>query len=94
MIKYFDGKMKFGIANKLLTDRISLMPIVRRTHTLFIAHAGTLENHIQVKGMMPLETFEGARECERVGGENPVTSGIMFITRRFDGIRNLFLYRP
>lgn len=29
---------------------------------LFIAHVGVLENHIQVKGMMPLETFEGARE--------------------------------
>jgi len=66
MIKYFDGKMKFEIirTNKLLTDRTSLMlrSFAVCICTLFIVHAGALENHIQVKGMMPFETFEGARE--------------------------------
>lgn len=44
-------------------------------HVLFIAHVGVLKNRIRVKGMVSLETFEGARENRMRWGENPATSG-------------------
>lgn len=51
---------------------------------LFITRFGIVENRIPGEG----------KELDSSGlGKGVGTSGIMFITPRFDGIRNLFLYR-
>lgn len=52
---------------------------------LFITRFGIMENRIPGRGWKELDS-SGL-------GKGVGTSGIMFITPRFDGIRNLFLYR-
>jgi len=53
--------MKFEIANKLLTDRVSLMLRSFAVSTRCLSHTQE-HSKIQVIRMMPLETFEGAWE--------------------------------